>query len=395
MERLNDKLGRLAAKVENGEPIHVAIFGLGSVGHYLLEYLLAQRDPQLRLFVAGRSREKLVRDVNISRIAGLIRGASAAEVEMVDADFSSVDSTATAIRQVDPDVLVNSSRAYSGLKYGSISWSAIRAYGIWAPLSVKYVKTIMAAHAEAGSSAIVINTSYADATNAWLRTAGLAYPDFGSGNLNHLVPRIKLGVADLLNLTEPGEIENIGVTLATSHFHDVAISKEGTTEGVDPLLEVTYRGERIELDAPAVYQRCAIEMPVDQKRNMMNASSNFEIIMRTLAAIRTGAPQVVHVPGFDGLIGGYPVVLELEVDRGASARVLETPFSLQQMVEHNRESIFLDGIAGISDGVLSYTPQLAEKVQEAFGYELPRSVPLDESDAVATELIEKVIRKHT
>jgi len=33
------------------------------------------------------------------------------------------------------------------------------------------------------SNAIVINTSYSDAANPWLKSAGMRYPDFGSGIL--------------------------------------------------------------------------------------------------------------------------------------------------------------------------------------------------------------------
>jgi hypothetical protein len=394
MDSLNTKLTQLAQKVRGDEEVRIAIFGLGSVGHYLLEYLLQLDDPQLKLFVVGRNHEKLARNLNISRVAGLIRGQPGAEIEAVEADFNSVDSTAAAIGEIQPDFIVNSSRAYSGIKYGGISWGTVRAYGLWASLSVKYVKVVMEAVAQSARQPIVINTSYADATNAWLKSADMAYPDFGSGNLNHLVPRIKLAVARLLGLSA-GDIQQIQVTLATSHFHDLAISREGTTEGVEPLLEVRYRDERIEIDRPTLYRDCAIEMPVDQKRNMMNASSNFEIIVRILRAIRTATPQLLHIPGFDGLLGGYPVVVESDDDSAAlRAVVSESAFSLDEMVEHNRESIALDGVADVRDGRLWYTPQLVEKVRRAFAFELPSSVQLEASDEVAAELIEKVISKH-
>ncbi len=37
-----------------------------------------------------------------------------------------------------------------------------------------------------------------------------------------------------------------------------------------------------------IISNCNIPMPVDAKRNMMNASSNFEIIQAILGAVRTG-----------------------------------------------------------------------------------------------------------
>ena len=142
-------------------------------------------------------------DVNIVKVAGLIRGKNKSRVSIYcNLDLNSEESIVQCLNEIEPDIVVNSSRAYSGLKYGSISWNNIRAYGIWTPLSIKYIKNIMAAHERVGSSAIVINTSYSDAVIPWLKSAGKAYPDFGSGNINHLIPRIKLAVAEQYHIED-------------------------------------------------------------------------------------------------------------------------------------------------------------------------------------------------
>jgi hypothetical protein len=386
MENLNRKFRRLAGKISGGGRVHVAILGLGSVGHYLLDYLLGLRDPSLKLFIVGRNRERLERDANLLRVAGLIRGPVVNEIETLVADFTSADSLEAAIARAQPDILVNSSRAYSGLKYGGISWQRIRAYGIWAPLSVRHLKSIMRAQSPCAPDAIVINTSYPDASNAWLKSAGRAYPDFGSGNLNHLVPRIRMACSAMLGLAGPDAAGSLDITLATSHFHDVVISKEGVTEGVDPLLDVKRGGRPVALEHAEIYRRCAIPMPVDQKRNMMNASSNFEIIVRLLDAARRGIEGKLHVPGLVGMMGGYPCVVG-----GDGVRIPESPFSLAQMAGHNRRSLYLDGIEDVSEGRLAYTAELVGKVKSAFNFDLPRQVALDESDQVAEGLIDGVI----
>ena len=54
-----------------------------------------------------------------------------------------------------------------------------------------------------------------------------------------------MAVADDLNIND---MENIDVTLATSHFHDVVISKEGQDEGVPPLININYKEEKISPD---------------------------------------------------------------------------------------------------------------------------------------------------
>ena len=122
---------------------------------------------------------------------------------------------------------------------------------------------------------------------------------------------------------------NIDITFAVSHFHDVCISKEGQTEGVDMLIDIQYDGKKMNPDINKVFELCSIPMPVDAKRNMMNASSNFEIIESVLNVCRNGGKRKLHIPGFDGNIGGYPVVIE-GTATDVKAYVDETCFSLQK-----------------------------------------------------------------
>lgn len=382
---LEEKLDRLR---QAGRRPRIAIVGLGSVGNYLLNYLLGS-ERAMDVVLMGRSREKMQADLNIARVAADIRGQVPKGWQIVEVDLGDVNQLAEALDRSAPDLLVNASRAYAHIKYGSISWNTVRAYGIWAPLSVKYAKNIMKAIALSNHRPIVINTSYSDAVNAWLRTGGLPHPDFGSGNLNHLLPRVRFAAAELAGVTD---FEHIDITLATSHFHDVVISKEGQVEGVMPLISLRYQGRALELDMNAVYARCAIPMPVDARRNMMNASSNFEIIDKVLAVALDSADLKLHVPGALGMVGGYPLRLD---GRGSGCQVSvdERCWPLQQMCEANDRSIYLDGIAGVADGVLTYTDELLEKTERHFGVRLPKRVPLADSDAVAQLLIEQIIEK--
>ena len=103
---------------------------------------------------------------------------------------------------------------------------------------------------------------------------------------------------------------NIDVILATSHFHDVVISKEGQTENVEPLIKILHNNEDTNINLSEIWKDCAIEMPVDAKRNMMNASSNYEIISAILDAVFENKKIRIHIPGFGGNIGGYPVWID-------------------------------------------------------------------------------------
>lgn len=390
MISLNERLNILRKELINRKA-RIMIIGLGSVGNYLLDYLMSSEDEGIEICVVGRNEEKMQSDVNIVRVASMIRGQNRSRVSVIgDVDLNNVSDIATVIDTYKPDIIVNSSRAYSGLKYGSISWKNIRAYGIWTPLSIKYIKNIMEAYEHVQSKAIVINTSYSDAVIPWLKSAGKAYPDFGSGNINHLIPRFKFAVAEETGIDD---YWNIDITFAVAHFHDVVISKEGHTEGVDMLIDIRYRDKKLDIDINEMIAGCGIPMPVDAKRNMMNASSNFEIIRAILAAVRDGQKIKLHCPGVFGEVGGYPVVIDGS-QKVIEATICEDYFDLDVMRKKNKESIYLDGIEDVANGVLTYTDELIDKVKKVFDVQLVKNVAFDEIDQVAAFIVKEIIEKN-
>ena len=392
MKTLKERLSIVEKHVQEAN-IKIMIIGLGSVGAYLLDYLISKNDPAINLVVVGRDADKMQTKVNITRVAGLIRGVNKSHIEVEGGvDLNDIDAIRTAIDKYQPDFIVNSSRAYPGLKYGSISWANVRAYGIWSPLAIRFTKNVMDACDRADSNAVVINTSYSDAVIPWLKSAGKAYPDFGSGNLNHLVPRMKFAVAEILGVDD---FWNVDIMFAAGHFHDVCISKEGQTEGVELPLKIYYKGEeRDDIDKNEVFSRCHISMPVDQTRNMMNASSNYQIITAVIDAIRTGEQQKVFSPGFDGNIGGYPVAVGYK-DGQLDAWIDESVFSFDEMNKADRASMALDGIEDVVDGKLIYTDELIEKAKKAFGKELPKMVHFDDIERTAQWIIDEIILPQT
>ncbi len=391
MRTTNEKLNIMRKSLKERKA-RIMIIGLGSVGNYLLDYLMSASDEQIEICVVGRNEEKLKSDVNIVRVASMIRGQNRSDIRIIsNVDLTDVPSITRAIREYNPDIIVNSSRAYPGLKYGSISWSNIRAYGIWSPLAIRFTKNIMDAYEEAGSDAVVINTSYSDAVIPWLKTAGKAYPDFGSGNINHLLPRIKFAVASEYNIPD---YWNIDVTFAVAHFHDVVISKEGHSENVDMLIDIRYQNEKLDVDIDRILSNCNIPMPVDAKRNQMNASSNYEIIKAVLGATRENRITKLHCPGVFGEIGGYPVIID---GTGSEVKtyIFEQYYSLEDMRKKNRESIYLDGIENVEKGTLYYTDELIAKVKKAFGVTLMKEVHYSDIEETASFIIKEIIEKNT
>ena len=372
--------------------ITIMIIGLGSVGAYLLDYLVSKNDPSINIVVVGRDFNKMETKVNIIKISALIRQLNKSIIRIeADVDLNNIESIQRTIEKYKPDFIVNSSRAYSGLKYGSISWANVRAYGIWTPLAIRFTKNIMDACDKADTNAVVINTSYSDAVIPWLKSAGRSYPDFGSGNLNHLIPRMKFAVADMLGIND---VWNVNIIFAAGHFHDVCISKEGQDENIKLPLKVYYKDEEQKISVEKLYQACKISMPVDQTRNMMNASSNYNIITAVIEAIRSGKSQRVFIPGAFGNIGGYPVLIGYK-NGLLTAWIDESVFTFKEMDTANRASMYLDGIENIVDGKLIYTDELIKKSVKAFHTELPKTVAYDDIDQTAQFLIDKIILPNT
>lgn len=387
MKNLEERL-QIVKEHINGNHITVMILGLGSVGTYLLDFLTSRNDEAMKIVVVGRNAEKMENNVNIVRISALIRHLNRSEIVIESGvDFNNVEQITDCLKKYQPDFIVNSSRVYSGLKYGTISWKNLRAYGIWSPLAIKYIKNIMKACEQADINGIVINTSYSDAVIPWLKTAGQPYPDFGSGNINHLVPRIKYAVAKIKGISD---FWNIDVMFATAHFHDVVIGKEGQTEGVTQLLKVFYQGEELEVDQNEIFALCKILMPTDEKRNMMNASSNYDIITSIIDSVRYRESRKIFSPGVFGEIGGYPVQID-GTDDTLRAYVDESVFTLEEMRAANRKSIALDGVENVENGQLIYTDHLVQKVADAFDVSLPKTVDFVEIDKVAEYIIDKII----
>ena len=224
--------------------------------------------------------------------------------------------------------------------------------------------------------------------NIWLKSAGKPYPDFGSGNLNHLVPRIKYAAAEILNIED---VWNVDVMFATGHFHDVCISKEGQTEGIHQLLKIYVRGEEKDIPQEKIFERCSIPMPTDETRNMMNASSNYRIITAIIETVRTKKDNLIFTPGVFGNLGGYPVKIKYDDGGKLNIKIDETVFSQKDMELANAKSMYLDGIEKIENGILYYTDELIQKVKKAFSVDLPKSVRYDDIDKTAQFIIDKII----
>lgn len=131
-------------------------------------------------------------------------------------------------------------------------------------------------------------------------------------------------------------------------------------------------------------------MHTDQKRNMMNALSNFDIIYSILSAIREKKAIKIHTPGVDGHIGGNPFIIDGTKNDVES--YFYPGYTMEEMEKVNRNSIYCDGIENVVDGCLIYTDELIKKVKARFNVDIPKRVKFSEAEKVANLLIDGIIK---
>ena len=158
-------------------------------------------------------------------------------------------------------------------------------------------------------------------------------------------------------------------------------------------MHVTYENLPLQVNSDLIYKDCAIHMPTDKKRNIMNASSNFEIISKIIKAIRDSKRELFHSPGVFGNLGGYPVYVDFrnESNRGNHVEINEDYFPFDEMVRNNRLSIAMDGIEDVKDGYLIYTDALVANVKSCFHVDLPKRVHISDSQEIGSFLIKEII----
>ena len=113
MRNLNDKLAILGNKIHNKQKIKIAIVGLGSVGNYLLNYLNSCSYKDVEIFVATRNIDKAIKDINISKVAAIIRNGYSKKIYLDNIDLNSVEDIKRFIQNVEPDFIVNATLCFS------------------------------------------------------------------------------------------------------------------------------------------------------------------------------------------------------------------------------------------------------------------------------------------
>jgi hypothetical protein len=352
----------------------ILIVGFGTAAQYLLDMLA--RTPGIEadhLAIATRGIDDARARINTTLVAaGLVE--CFPRISLYQLDLNDLDRTAALLEELRPDVVIYTARFMKGLKYGSLSYPNGIGYGAWTPLAIPLVYKLMLAVRQARVATRVVNSSYPDAVCPALAGIGLA-PFTGAGNLNHLIPRIRMAVA----LTKGVSVNDVRVTMLGSHFLNTYVSREGTSKGSPYYLSCTVRGQPVEgLSNDDMLAAAQIPMSSGPVRNLMIASD----LTRIVDSILNDKGLFMHLPGPNGLIGGYPA----RIYRDWIDVVVPPELTIAQAVELNGRSLAYDGVERIEGGTIHFTKELVDTMQRAFGVAYPRSLAVEECETFARRL---------
>ena len=352
----------------------IMIIGYGSAGKYVLDMATKMEDFENCSFivVSRTPKEEAIKRINITRISSGIFEYYPA-VDYLEGDVNDIEGMSALLAKVSPDIIAYTGRYMKGFKYGEFSYPNGIGYGVWTPMAVVLVEKLMRAVKLSGIKTRVINTSFGDAVSPALASIGLA-PYTSAGNLNHLVPRMKMAYADITGVST----KDIDVTFVGAHYANTYISKEGHPKGSPYLLKVSGKGGASVPDEE-IFRRCAMPTVSGPERNWMIASD--VVVLMRLMLDRSGAKLKTHAPGPFGMVGGYPLIFE-----NGEMSLDEKEFIADEMEHVNRGSLACDGVENIDSTGITFTDDVIKKMKAVFGIDYPKTLSVDDCERFSGEI---------
>ncbi|MFQ5790699.1 MAG: hypothetical protein ACE5JI_09515 [Acidobacteriota bacterium] len=358
----------------------VLLVSLGELNGLLLK-LLARMPAVSEIIVATRRSKRTLPTINLVRMGAGAEGCFPV-IRTVAFDLNEVETAAETLSTLEPDVTLAAPSLQSWWVLDRIPPEAAAPlrpapFGAWLPFHLAPMISLMKAWKNSGLQSAIVSAPYPDAVNPILATRGLA-PTCGVGNVDEIVPKLQWRLAERMDV-HPGDVR---VWLAAHHALESYVYSSSPRDDPPPyLLRVEVGGceaGREEDLRSLLLDPCPLPGGLDF--HFLTASSAIRLIL-ALGKAGEGA-TLLHVPGPDGLPGGYPVVIEERAVRLA----LPSTWSRDEAVEVNRASHRWDGIEAIEeDGTVVFTDRTAAILRRTLGFDW-RRMTFDGVHVAASEL---------
>jgi len=364
-----------AEALRMSDKLTVVVFGMGEVGFGLVRELA--RLPGLRVVACRRNDQEGSKDVNLLTVAGEVMGQHS-DIRFESVDISELEQVRKILERYQPDLVFQCATALSYLRVrqlpSDISDTLLHVGIGWtAPMNIQYPIVVGRAIKELGlsDSTVFVNASTPDYTNVVLDRLGLPI-DCGIGNIGGgRVSMIAYGAAARLGVAR----EDLTVRAAFPHAVAAALRENKSTGGHPYYLNVRYHGADVttEVDPDESLRGGWPKIP-----SLGKPQHGYPLAVASSTAVISGilydTHDITHVPGANGLPGGWPVKLQ----RDGVDVVVPPGAAENDLRDVNNAGLRGDGIEEIkTDGTIVFTEQSREAVRNALGYDCAVLAPED------------------
>jgi hypothetical protein len=357
----------------------VLLIGLGGVGSYVLEFL-ARTEAMSYIVAADYAAEWGQRKVDSVQSGAALQGFYP-RLEFRRLDLGDIQSTAHVIEELQPGLILNCATAQTWwvrhhyLSAAQADRLGQAGAGPWLPTHLALARKLMLAIRTAGWQGHVINSGFADASNAVLARQGMA-PTMGLGNIDLVTPGVQVAAARRLGVPT-GEVR----VYAVLHHYHLTCFRDSPT-GAPPYYL------RILLDDRDVTDRFDTGQLLYEVRQRGVSGRHLDPVVaasgvKNALALLLDLDQLTHTNGPAGLPGGYPV----RVAAAGAEVVLPPGLSMEQAIGINEQAQRGDGIECIEeDGTVVFTQRAVRIMREVLDVDL-KPLHFGDLDARSDELI--------
>jgi len=359
------------------------IFGLGNVGGQVVEFLARTPNLGWRIVTAGRDLDRGLRKTRSALFGASYMGLYP-EIAFRQVDLDDLGQAASLLREEQPSIVVNTA-SFAAWWLRDLLPPGIRSDfqsvgpSLWSAAHMTPAYSIMRAIEASGVEPVYLNVSYPDLVNVALSRVGPG-PSIGVGNIDLLVPAIQHVAARRLQ----APMRHVVPYVVAHNHHSYNILVNGTTFGQPFYLKILLAGtdvtDRFDRDELMADVRSGSSIPAAAGASTLAAGS----LCKVLLAVMTDSGERSHIPGPNGLPGGYPAVLSAS---GANV-MLPANLPLAEAVAINEAGQRSEGIESIrTDGSVLFTEQAKRVLRDRLGLSLDGYAP-QQSREIATRIDE-------
>lgn len=270
--------------------VDILITGTGSLAEEVLLSLVKNSSKDITIHIFGRNIERLKWLQLISKTQSILMDKKIIIGFSLIRDWTQ-DNLVAALKQIDARLILHTASVQSAwmLKQQN-QWNSLVkkfGYGLTTTLQCHLLLKISQALSLLRRDTPIINASYPDVTNFILHRLG--FPVIaGVGNIS---------IMDAL-LSSSEQIKDKQDLFFYAHHYHISKLIEGDVNNL-PL--IYYKGLKSNFFS---FFQSNFKLPHDES---LNSLTGFVTALQILAFLGIGEPYIGHMPGINGLLGGYPV----------------------------------------------------------------------------------------